>query len=180
MPLRRNRGHSAAKLLHASHIRHRYRRQQNARDSGTMLLDVAHTGSGERSRSPAARRHTAMDTIATCPTLGEAAAAAKAGTARYAAHGDNRKRGSSWRRDDRFRYTFAIELRSSCNSARRLLPLGPALGVRLDPLRSLLGKEHDGDGSRQAANKARDGSEQKQSPVPLKPDRSMTAGVPFQ
>ena len=65
-----------------------------------------------------------------------------------------------------FRHTFAIELRSSCNSARRLLPLGPALGVRLDPLRSLLGKEHDGDGSRQAANKAHDGSEHRQSPVP--------------
>ena len=60
------------------------------------------------------RRHLGavrMETVATCPTLGEAEAAAKARAAAYAAHGYNRQRGYWWGRDDRFRYTFVVEAR---------------------------------------------------------------------
>ncbi len=51
------------------------------------------------------------ETIATCATLAEAEAAAKASAARYEAHGHNARRGYWWGRDDRFRYTFVIEAR---------------------------------------------------------------------
>ena len=77
-----------------------------------MLFDVVQRTWGPES-VPGRQRLGAlrMETIATCPTLGEAAAAAKASAAVYVAHGYNRQQGYRWGRDDRFRYTFMIEVR---------------------------------------------------------------------
>ena len=52
-----------------------------------------------------------VETLATYPTRGEAESTAKATAAGYAAHGYNRKQDYWWARDEKFRYTFAVEPR---------------------------------------------------------------------
>jgi hypothetical protein len=52
-----------------------------------------------------------VETIATYSTWSEAEVTAKTTAAGYAAHGYNKEQGYWWGRDDRFRYTFAIETR---------------------------------------------------------------------
>ena len=52
-----------------------------------------------------------VETVGVFTTLEQADAVAKACAGNYQAHGHNKKGGYWWGRDEKFRYTFAVEVR---------------------------------------------------------------------